>query len=677
MNGKERWPKLSGGISHRRSRAFRAPGLERLEGRRLLAVTATYDARTHTLSVALSAAGDVAVLAGSNRDITVNGTSFTGVFTVDVEGAYQANQVVDLNGAVNPIDVNVSKVSAVNINGDWRQHSLRIALSPQPGGIAGQGAFTVGADASLDCGNSRVKSVELGGNNNFRGDVSVVGAADVLLKTVDLLKLKALKVGSDATLISKSIQLTGDRNNDSYISYNAGNLTLEPTGLNQSIFIGRTTSHRHYDLSEADLNAFRFDRMTVGRADDQGRVEFGAVQVNHHLDNLTVRTGQGGSIVVDGTITSKAGLTFAAPRATTTLNANVLVAATTGIDFQGPVVVGKPEVVEIGSDQSIQFQGTVDDDAGPSELKILGFGRGVSFGTVGGTTPLARLMIDDGGRVSFGGDVSAGSIDITRTSEPIVVEGAIRTKAGGAPTHLVLNTRSQIVLAGPVLSPDQTIHLTAGAGIAASGAIQAGRIVLAGEGVDQLDSPRNEVDVLSGDIQGPLTFADASALTIHRDEDHPYGLRSSDSISIRSLEALIINATIKEPKGDLVLDAPTVAETPDGAIDAAGLLVQATERVNLKQRANAVGVLAARAAGNVAFRGSGRTLTIGTVAGVGGISSQGSNVLIQNNANVDVVAPIDTTPGTGGQLTFVGDKSKVRLDVQPTLGSGNVTFVVD
>ena len=86
--------------------------------------------------------------------------------------------------------------------------TLNIALSFQPG-ERGRTEASPWQEILLTCSDFRAQSVSLPGNNNFVGNVSVSGA-NVLLNTANLLKLKALTVENDATLISKSIQLTGN-----------------------------------------------------------------------------------------------------------------------------------------------------------------------------------------------------------------------------------------------------------------------------------------------------------------------------------------------------------------------------------------------------------------------------------------------------------------------------------
>ena len=92
-----------------------------------------------------------------------------------------------------------------------------------------------------------------------------------------------------------------------------------------------------------------------------------------------------------------------------------------------------------------------------------------------------------------------------------------------------------------------------------------------------------------------------------------------------------------------------------------------------RQLAGCLPYLAASVTGDLSFRDE-NSVTVGNVAGVAGIRSQGRNVALESGGVLTVSAAIDTRPGDDGRLITRGNPQRIRVLVQPVLGGGDVTL---
>jgi hypothetical protein len=664
---------LTGRSQRRRRRPALRPRCEGLEDRRLLAVTAVLN--DTTLEVSMSAAGDVATIENSDIGISVNGESFAGVEAIDVTGADDPNQVVDLDGSVtlgNALDI--QGVSSVNVNGTWQTSALSVSLSDNAGGMTEAGGLTVSGDAVFAFVAAASQNLTLGGTNTFGGNVNVSGANNVVLTTGGGLNLQALQIVDSAVLTSSALKLTASPGVLAYASQQLGELTLQPAALSGTIHIGGTGAG--YVVTQSTLTALKFfGGLTVGR--DNAPYTVAIDQAVSLPISTTLLTAAPGAIHIKGVVTATGGLTLGGSSATTTVSANIKAGGP--VVFEGPVVIAKPAAsneVQITGGGAVAFEGTLNAAVAQSPALVVTSPLGdIAFGTVGDRTPLSRLTVgNNASAITFNGPVTVGSLVAKAARGPITINGAIKTQGTGVPVDLA--TLSEITIGGSIEAGVQTVRLEGDAGISGTSAIQAGTLVVKSNANVDLDSTGNRVLRLAGNAEGSVSFADHGPLSIV-----PFltfaGIGSGGAVTINDAGALTLEGRIFTLNGTVILDATSVSETANGGLAANGVLIRTTAGVAMTSRNNLINTLAATAAGPFAFR-NGRNLTVGTVAGVAGIATGGGNAELQVPSSNSLIlnASLSTAPGTGGKLKITGRPEHVIQNVKPTLGKGNITLVI-
>jgi hypothetical protein len=208
------------------------------------------------------------------------------------------------------------------------------------------------------------------------------------------------------------------------------------------------------------------------------------------------------------------------------------------------------------------------------------------------------------------------------------------------------------------------------------GGVQAGALGIEGSGAVLVNSTANRVSRLAANVVGPVTLFDASPLTIST-VSNTFGIFThGHPLSIQTFGQLTLEQSVIVGGSQVTLRAPSIREGPHVGITADRLLILDARSVDLNQRANSVKELAASITGHLTFDND-QNLVIGAIGDVSGIQTFGGNVVVQAHGILTVAAPVDTHPGSGGNLSILGKTNNVHVKVQPILGAGNVTFVAD
>jgi len=640
-------------------------------------VTAVLDGTT--LEVRLGAAGDTAVVLGRNAvgAVSVNGQAFDKVSRIDVDGAGVPGQVVQLTGTlIVGSDVSVRRVSEVRVDGSCEIGDFKIDLSNHPGGIHGNGGVIAHGDTSLRAPGG---DVSLTGPNDFLNKVSVL-AQNAALNDVGLLRLARLRVVQDASLTSRSLQVIDPGRGD-FTSLDRGSLTLQPVSPDASINIGGYTGD--YALPEDDLYAFgSFGRLTIGRADGKHAITVHDVIIGA---DATIRTPLGGSINVVGANLRAYGanLTLSAPRGQIQLDAGVIFSGKGLLRFDGPVALGKEQVAVFASLGSMEFAGPVNDVGAPSVLKLeTGSSSGdITFGgPVGDLAALGGLWIVQARDLHLKGAVSAGFVRQETGIGTTIIDGPILAAPAAdrpvavdiASTHLVLNGRIQ--------ATGREVHLRSRNGIIDKGGVSAGSLAIQGSGTFQFLDPKNAVGTLAAKTVGPLEFSNSQDLVMG-DVGIVHGIYSfGHAVSLQSAGNLSFGqgaaTSVIIGESTLTLSAKKIVEHPRSVITARALVVRQAEDVDLSPLRNEFGSISASVAG--AFVVSDLSnLIVADRGGIDGIGTKGGDVSIRAKGELVVDAPVNTQPGVGGILRVLGKTQKVRVNVAPVLGAGNVTLTAD
>lgn len=647
----------------------RALNLESLEDRRLLTVTAVQQGVR--LTVSLDAPGDVAVLGGANSNVVVNGSGFQQVQAITIQGSNASSQQVQLLGAVSAMrGLEINRVSTVRIDGRYRVGDLTINLSDQAGGIHGAGSFVTLAEARFSAPKG---DITLDGSNEFNQPVSINNAVNVSLTTHRALRLARMRIQGSATLTSADLLLTS--RSDNYFSQSRAPLTLQPDSRFESIIVGG--SGRGYTLRSDEIDDIQwgFGSLTIGRADGEHDILLSNVRFAH--DTL-IRTPMGGSITTRGQSISGLGqnMTFLAPNGVIDLTSNLTLSGKGTLKLDGSVVIGARNLDVYAGRGNIVFAGSIDDGEKASVLDLESPEGDITLGTIGNNTPLAGLRIVRAENVNFNGNARVGYVKQLRGLGTTTVNGSLTATDAGSAVDL---TAAGLVFNRRVAAFGQTILLHATRnGLVDNWGMDANKIRLFGLGNFRLDASNEAFNVLAADVYGSLTVYNRRSLKIGNVEG-TRGLNSRGrDIKIRVAGQLTIgdntpggNSGIVASRSNLALDADSIVQAGQAPILAGNLVIARASRVELASARNDVSTIVAQMTGDLNFSDV-DNVTVGSAGGLNGIRTQGGNVRLRALRRLIVAAPIDTTPGTGGSLTSLGDKSRLQLDVQPTLGAGNV-----
>ncbi|MDR3618483.1 MAG: hypothetical protein P4L85_03965 [Paludisphaera borealis] len=660
----------------RRERVRSIPGIEVLENRVVLSVTAVLNGTT--LDVHLGAGGDTAVVLGRNAigAVAVNGQIFNKVAKIEVAGNGGPSQVVQFTGTlIVGSDLTVNRVSEVRIDGTCEIGDLTIELSNHPGGILGAGGVIAHGDTSLRAPGG---DVALTGPNDFRTTVSVV-AQNATLNDVGLLKLRRLRVLHDASLTSRSLDVI-DPSGD-VTSVERGSLILQPASPDESMDIGGYTGD--YSLPKDDLYAFGgFGRLTIGRADGKNKITIRDVLFTA---DATIRTPLGGSIsVVDRNLRSYGpNLTLSAPQGQIRLDGDVIYSGNGLLRFDGPVALGKPKVSVLASQGSMEFAGAINDVGAPSVLKLEAGARAGNItldGPVGDRAALGGLWIVEARNLHLKGAVSAGFVRQEIGIGTTTIDGAILATPTADRPMAVDIASTRLVLNGRIQAPGRTVRLWSQKGIVDQGGVSAGSLAIEGEGTFKFLDPKNEVSTLATRTGGPVEFFNSQDLTIGSvgsvhgiySFGHAVSLQTTGTLSFGQGGATSVLTGVSP----LTLSAKNIVENPGSLISTRALIVRQAGNVDLNARRNEFGTVSASIAGSIAVSDY-SNLTVADRGGVNGIRTTGGDVSILARGTLVVDAPVNTQPGAGGVLRVLGKPQKVRVNVAPVLGAGNITLTAD
>src|SRR5436305_278675 len=151
-----------------------------------------------------------------------------------------------------------------------------------------------------------------------------------------------------------------------------------------------------------------------------------------------------------------------------------------------------------------------------------------------------------------------------------------------------------------------------------------------GTGSAHLDNSANDITTLAASLSGPISYTDATGLTVGTVSDTFSGMTTSGitssnhDVKLTAGGNLAINQAVTLGTGNLTLvDTGNITQSATGVITAAGLQLMGTGSVHLDNAANDITTLAASFSGPISYTDA-TALTVGTVTdGFSGMSTSG------------------------------------------------------
>src|SRR5947199_283795 len=142
-----------------------------------------------------------------------------------------------------------------------------------------------------------------------------------------------------------------------------------------------------------------------------------------------------------------------------------------------------------------------------------------------------------------------------------------------------------------------------------------------GIGSAHLDNSANYITTLAASLSGPISYTDATALTVGTVSDTFSGMSTSGitsanhDVKLTAGNNLAINQAVTLGTGNLTLvDTGNITQSATGVITAAGLQLMGTGSAHLDNSANDITALAASFSGPISYTDA-TALTVGTVIG--------------------------------------------------------------
>lgn len=189
------------------------------------------------------------------------------------------------------------------------------------------------ANTILDGSSINIAGVvdQIGGSGNFTviGDLTIVGIVGGVNDLTNIVTTGSTADFQAAVTASGNITITADTLSLGGNVTAPGDLILQPLNVATSIGIGAAaTGTFNLDLATLGLLQDGFNSITIGRADGEHVIDFNGFNFS---DAITIRTPNGGSIAIDGNLSSVAGgntanIVLDGSGATTTLNADIITA---------------------------------------------------------------------------------------------------------------------------------------------------------------------------------------------------------------------------------------------------------------------------------------------------------------------------------------------------------------
>ncbi|WP_425618128.1 GEVED domain-containing protein [Anatilimnocola sp. NA78] len=268
-------------------------------------------------------------------------------------------------------------------------------------------------------------------------------------------------------------------------------------------------------------------------------------------------------------------------------------------------------------------------------------GQGLVLNAVGNLVINATTFAESNGAagltVSVGGDV--------RILQSVAAGSILNSNAGGAPVSITTGAGNGVVLdqgsTGGIGANGGNITINADIATLTSGAVSTTATIT----WETVTTGRSIT--LGSDVGGNLSFTNTEL-----------DLLNSGTLIIGSADAGAIDVTQAvdfDHSSVLLKTGSTVTQAASGAITASSFAVDAVAGINLATATNSVSTLAMTTdSGNISFlNDSGSTLTIGTVAGISGITSDSAatDVTIETANGLNLTAVIQKVGG--GQLDTV------------------------
>src|SRR5205823_1311406 len=228
-------------------------------------------------------------------------------------------------------------------------------------------------------------------------------------------------------------------------------------------------------------------------------------------------------------------------------------------------------------------------------------------------------------------------------------------------------------------SGNLTLSVTGNVTQGASGVLTAAGLQLMGCGTVHLDKGANVLTTPAASFNGPISYTDASALTVGTVSDGFSGMSTSGitssnhDVKLTAGNDLTIGQAIALGSGNLTLvDTGNVTQGASGIITAAGLQLMGAGSAHLDNSANDITTMAASFSGAISYTDA-CALTVGTVSdtfsgmSTSGITSTNHDVKLTAAANLPSVPArrpsdlnltlVDTgnvTQGASGIITAAG-----------------------
>ena len=434
------------------------------------------------------------------------------------------------------------------------------------------------------------------------------------------------------------------------------------------------------------------------------------------LNDITVTTKNGAGMTVIGTVHASHNLTL---NSTGTITESGVGFVETGNRFSGSSVGG---ATLTGNNLVANFHGFTNTGSGD-----ISFTNTAVNATVGGITTPGNLTLAAPG-ILIDGDLTAGSgntVTLTSTggisegSGAIITAGTLTGSSTGATAlddanligtlasfttggDFAFTDARSFVTSGTIQSSnDLTLTASAGDDLTIGGAVTAGAVVhlnmngkirqsagsvitastLTGSAVGgaALNGANRVGDLgtFSNTGAGSFSFTDAQALTVIG------AVQSSGSLTLTTTAGdLVLDADVTAPNRLVTLNSAGGIRQAGGAIDPGSLLINSVGSVSLTG-ANTIDTLAARVTGagaTLIFNDTANDLTIGTVVGVSGVTTNNGDITLRTSTFGDLTLARAVDAGTGtvtaaasGNLR-IGGAGSVAAGAGATLATlGNFT----
>jgi|GEM_PF-1131716 len=213
---------------------------------------------------------------------------------------------------------------------------------------------------------------------------------------------------------------------------------------------------------------------------------------------------------------------------------------------------------------------------------------------------------------------------------------------------VTLNTGGTLTLSKDINIGNAVLTLNPSAGgiNQTAGKIIASNLLLTGVGTHTLTSSTNDVGTLAADINGTLTYTDANALAIGTVSGTDGITTSNDAVTLNTGGTLTLTKDIDVSNATLTLNpsAGGVNQTT-GKLLATNLLLTGAGTYTLNNANNDVDTLAANVDGPLSYNDT-NTLTVGSVGGTDGITSNSNAVTLTTDGKLTLTKDIDAGTNT-------------------------------